>query len=397
MAQGRYNLNYRLLAKKLKSIPVIYDLNALLKGIIDAWKWNKLVSYYSGISQPASNPNYTPLKILRKERLNLFWVGANYDQDKSGFLQALEKYFNVTVFFNDGGNYGLIFTNGNSFSKRYDKKIIDKNDRAFKKQIKSLHDSNGVDLIFGQLWANYISHNAIAYARNLGIPVINLSMDDKLPSNWSSITDKKYGAIGLAKDVNLTLTTSEVVVDWYKKEGCNAIFFPLASDPEVFKYSVDTNRDIDVLFIGNKYGLRGKLIQGLKNRGINVDAWGGGWENGYADINKSIELFSRAKIILGSGVVGYMKKHYTLKLRDFDAMMSGALYITSRNPDLLKIFTEEKEVICYDSISECAEKINFYLNNDQNRLAVAFNGLQKAVATCTWDIRIQEFRRLLYS
>jgi len=79
-----------------------------------------------------------------------------------------------------------------------------------------------------------------------------------------------------------------------------------------------------------------------------------------------------------------------LKLRDFDALMSGALCITTRNPDLLKLFEEGKEIECYDTIDECITKIRFYLANPDKLKAVAEAGLKKARENYTWEKNIEK-------
>jgi spore maturation protein CgeB len=163
----------------------------------------------------------------------------------------------------------------------------------------------------------------------------------------------------------------------------------LASDPSIFSpKSNNTYRDIDVLFIGNRYGARTRIVDFLIESGIKVNCWGGGWSNGYASAEQSAAMFKRAKIILGIGTVGYCDDVFTLKLRDFDAPMSGALYVTHRNRDLLELYREGEEIVCYETDQECFEKIRYYLKHHDARERIAKAGLQKALSRDTWDHRI---------
>ena len=79
------------------------------------------------------------------------------------------------------------------------------------------------------------------------------------------------------------------------------------------------------------------------------------------------EVFGKSNIIFGMGYVGYNKNITTLKNRDFDATMSGALYITTRCSSLLNLYDEDSEIVCYNNIRECVEKIQYYLDNETEK------------------------------
>jgi len=227
------------------------------------------------------------------------------------------------------------------------------------------------------------------------MPVINIAMDDRLPFHWSTQDGVRLGSIGLGTGMNMVLTTCSDTCLWYKAEGCPSLFWPLASDPRLFKRENGKERDIDVLFIGDCYGIRGEIVAYLERRGIKVDCYGNGWPNGYVNADQNIALSARARIILGIGTVGHCSDVFTIKLRDFDALMTGALYITHRNPDLCKIFKEGEEIECYDSPQEAANKISYYLEHQVERERIGRNGQTKAVSDHNWDERlVSTFRKL---
>jgi len=263
------------------------------------------------------------------------------------------------------------------------------------KQIGQAHSKGGVDLLIGQMWANRISKEALSKVQEMGIPVINIAMDDRLPIHWSSHAGVRLGSIGLGPGVDMTLTTCSETCAWYYVEGYSALFWPLASNPAVFTPAYGELRDIDVLFIGNQYGVRGDIVDCLERNGIKVDCYGRGWPNGYVNAEQNIALSKRARIILGLGTVGHCTDVFTLKLRDFDALMTGALYVTHRNPDLCNIFTEGQEIECYESPREAAEKIRYYLDHPVERERIGRLGQQKAIAEHSWDQRLGSTFRLL--
>jgi len=330
-------------------------------------------------------PTFQPKKA---GELRIFWVGSNRDQDESGFLQALRRLATVFEFQNWKGSYGQWYWDQKGRVRVCDPEIVALNDKCLLSQIEAALQVGPIDLLMGQMWANYLSKEALACVRSYGIPVINISMDDRLPDNWGTQAGIRLGAVGLASVTDLVLTTSSETCAWYGVEDCPAIFWPLASDPGVFTPSDNNVRDIDVLFIGNKYGIRERIVQDLKRRQIHVECYGAGWPNGPSTAEQSAALFKRAKIILGVGTVGHCDDVYTLKLRDFDAPMSGALYLTHRSADLALLYEEGTEIECYATSEEAARKITHYLSHPTELSAVAEAGHAKAIERDTWFSRL---------
>lgn len=322
-------------------------------------------------------------------QLRIVWVGANRDQDESGFLQGLRRIAEVIEFHNWKGTYGQWFTDHSGRVRLYDREVINSNDRCLKSQIEDALKGGEVHLLMGQMWANFLSKEALALVRGLGIPVVNISMDDRLPVHWTTHGGTRLGAVGLAPETDLVLTTSSETCSWYGVEGYPAIFWPLASDPNIFCPPENAVRDIDVLFIGNKYGVRESIIRELDRRGVKVECYGAGWPNGSATAEQSTALYKRAKIILGVGTVGHCFDVYTMKLRDFDAPMSGALYLTHRCPDLARLYEEGREIECYTKVEEAARKIRYYLNQPEELSRIARAGFNKAIQRDTWGQRLE--------
>lgn len=327
--------------------------------------------------------------------LRVFWVGANRDQDESGFLQGLRQFARVTTFQNWQGGYGLWLWDSYGRVRDCDPAIRALNEKSLMAQLESALQEGPIDLLMGQMWANYLSKEALIRVRSLGIPVVNISMDDRLPDNWRTFHGIRKGAVGIAPACDLVLTTSNETCSWYGLEGCPAVFWPLASDPDVFKPLPGSLRDIDVLFIGNRYGIREGIIQALTREGVSVDCYGNGWSNGPATAEQSAALSKRARIILGIGTVGHCQDVYTMKLRDFDAPMAGALYLTHRSPDLALLYQEGVEIECYATPQEAARKIGHYLAHLDELTAIAEAGHARAMSRDTWKHRLQTtFERL---
>lgn len=380
----------------LKSNKFARKINSDIKGLIldyknciNAWKYNDHSSKLTAIES-----DEIALKLLRERirkipnfNINLephiFFVGTCADHEKQGFLQGLQNLGLVTSYINANGDYGINKPRDVVFSavdnERWNNHLYD--------SVVDTHRRHRIDFIIGTFTEPSVSLGVLQGIRKLGIPIVNYAMDDMLPEHWRVVRGKRSGAYGLGSAVDLTLQTTKTMVQRYIRSGYPCIYFPLASDPKIFKRG--EIEDIDVLFIGNCYGKREALISKCLRSGINVKAYGLDFPLGYVSGEDVPQLCGRAKIILGSGLVGHSSKINTLKLRDFDAPMSGALYLTSYNPSLLELYNENVEILTYRNHEECIKKIKYYLSNDRERVAIAKNGRAKAVANHTWDKRFE--------
>ena len=390
------------LRKRLKDISFIYKINSTIKALQLKHGLNALSKYYSekakaeGVvySEEAAIEEFRrrhqqicPHYIQKRAgRLNIFFVGASQSQDESGFIQALKSIGDVSIFSNELGGYGLL-TEESGLNSR---ELRVKNSENLECQFKNAHKINRIDFLIGQMWAHYYSIETLRVIREKGVPIINISMDDRLPIHWSTQNSQRMGSVGLRDGVDMVLTTASETCEWYETEKIPSMFWPLASAPQLFSTEKGQTKDIDVLFIGNRYGIRGKIVDYLIKNNISVNCYGNGWANGYVNAEKNINLSKRAKIILGVGTVGYASDVYTLKLRDFDALMTGALYITHRNADLVKLFTEGHHIEYYSEKKELLRKIKYYLSNQDERIKIGKQGKDLASKTHNWDHRLRE-------
>jgi spore maturation protein CgeB len=213
-------------------------------------------------------------------------------------------------------------------------------------------------------------------------------MDDRLPEHWATVDSVRGGSVGLGPGLDMVLTSSPETPEWFLAEDIPALYVPMASDPERFRPFEEDQKRYDVSFIGSKYGLREQIVTAVMAAGIHVDAFGPGWPNGAVNADQSAEIFGRSRIVLGMGTVAHNDDLFTIKLRDFDAPMSGALYVTHRNPDLLQLYREHEEIACYLSIEECVHKLRYYLAHPDDRRRVAAAGMARARREHTWEGRL---------
>lgn len=390
--------------KFLKKIPAIYAANSFIKDIDLSFETARIKHLYkSRIGHLPSELINGDIKSMLHKRmrqhavrpiscsdtpLHIYFIGTYYDHEAFGFLQALQRIGIVSIHYDIDGQYGI-----NSSARKDGSPAIASDNVFLLEQIISIHNKQPIDFVIGTFLASTVAVETLISIRNIGIPVINIAMDDRLPNNWLSIRGVRMGAIGLVEGVDLTLQTTKEFVPRYLAEGCPCVYWPFASDPEIFKPA--KHKDIDAVFVGNNYGKRIALVKAIQSAGIHIECYGNGFPNGHLLGSRVPEMFSRAKIILGTGLIGHSSSIVTLKLRDFDAPMSGALYITNHNPDIVESFDIGREMVTYMSVRECIDKIKYYLSHDEERESIAAAGRLRAVKDHTWNLRISVLLQLM--
>jgi spore maturation protein CgeB len=76
-----------------------------------------------------------------------------------------------------------------------------------------------------------------------------------------------------------------------------------------------------------------------------------------------------------------------VRLRDFEAPMSGAFYLAERCDELAEFFEPDKEVVFFEDADDLSEKAKFYLAHDAARERIRQAGMRRARAEHTWQHR----------
>lgn len=83
------------------------------------------------------------------------------------------------------------------------------------------------------------------------------------------------------------------------------------------------------------------------------------------------------------------------KLRDFEATMAGACYLTQRTPENAEHFEDGQEIMTYATPEELVEKARFLLANETFRKRLRKAGHRRALAEHTWSHRFEKILSLL--
>jgi hypothetical protein len=370
----------------LRTVPAIASINASVRARATRTEYRSVVAHYEG---KASRAGALPRLDIGTRRPRILFIGTDESQDRSGFIQALERISELTLFTRADGTYG------HNDPREPAVRRATNRDRLL--EMLAAMDARGgrPDIVLAQSWSTLLDPAGFDAARRMGALVINLSLDDRHQYRGRRDTFGWSGTLGLVGHIDLALTAAPECVRWYEAEGCPALYFPEASDPDIFHPIPGLPKLHEVSFVGGRYGIRERTVGALRRAGIEVAAFGSGWEGGRIDNEAMIRLFVQSKVVLGVGTIGHCTDFYALKLRDFDAPMCGSAYLTHDNPDLAALYDIGCDIATYRDIDECVDRARALLADDDAREAMARAGRGRALRDHTWDRRFGELFRLL--
>jgi Glycosyl transferases group 1 len=262
--------------------------------------------------------------------------------------------------------------------------------------IRESHARKSIDWVFVYASGTEVSANTIRQIHEeIGVPVINMCLDDK--HSWAGkwMGDHRGNQIDVAKIYDLSWTSARIACDWYLAEGGRPIYMPEGCNPTVYK-PISSPKDIPVSFIGSAYGFRKRIVRFAKRYGVNIQTFGEGWNTHVLTANKMVETLCRSQINLGMGGIGYSEWLTNVKGRDFEIPCTGGgMYLTSYNADLALHFDIGREIVCYRTNDEMIELIRYYLNHPEDAAQIARQGRERCLREHRWMHRYIKICRIL--
>lgn len=348
--------------------------------------WNCLSALYR--SKDYEHLVARKIDMLRNvNRGSIYFVGTNESQDMGSLVPELEKIFErVTLFCQADGTHGMYKLQG--YNDLGNRKL---NTEKFISDIEELI-ANGEppDLIlFQALGFKFDLKKMQEFRVKHDLIFVNISLDDKVAfflSPFPFYFRETKGSLAFSKICDLTLVSNLNSSKWYRIFDVPAIYFPMASSPDVF-YPIEINKIYDVGFIGNNYGFRSKLIGFLEQNNIRVKSFGTGWPAGYLSYKDANLFYNQCKIVLGIGTVGHCSRLLTSKLRDFDVTLSGAVYVTNYHEDLTNQFVKDEEIVLCKTKEEFRERISELLVDEIELSRIRKKARERSINSHTYSFR----------
>jgi hypothetical protein len=136
------------------------------------------------------------------------------------------------------------------------------------KRFSSARARGQVDLFFGYLYSSVVYPETIDRIRQSGVPTVNFSCNNV--HQFDLVRD-------IAPRFDLCVVPEQAAQADFLAVGARPVRIQLAANPRVYR-PLPEPRIHDVTFVGQRYADRAEFLDHLDANGIQVRAWGAGWE-----------------------------------------------------------------------------------------------------------------------
>jgi len=321
----------------------------------------------------------------------------------------------------------------------------DTNERLLR-AVRRAHAQRPLDLFYGYLYSSVVYPQTLDELRRTGVPIVNFSCNNV----------HQFELVApIAPHVDLNIVPEAAALPSFAAVGARTARIQLAANPAVYR-PLPEPRVYDVTFVGQRYADRADFLVHLQRSGVAVRAWGAGWQsrkrldlatlraawsflederfdgvrrlveqrtrrNGQALVADPVDdgvegevaqfggprltqrglvrTFSQSRLSLGFATAGDShrgpRRLTHLRLREFEAPMSGALYLAEQQDELAEYFTIGEELLTYTTPDDLLETVRYYLAHPEQAERVRRAGRRRALREHTWAHRFRElFARL---
>ena len=326
------------------------------------------------------------IRQKKKGTLKIISIYHHYNWENESLRPSLEEFGQVR-------HYDW-FENFNHQTKYWRKSTKVAMNRDLVKRMEQWMKQDAADVVFSYLSGELVYPETVLALRNIGVPMVNLALNDKEHFVGKIRRGQAMGSRDICRYFDICWTSTEDAVKKYCVEGAIPLYLPEGANPEIHK-PYNTEKTIDVSFVGQCYGNRSEIINRLESHDIHVEAYGYGWPNGPLTTDDMVHMYSKSRINLGFGGVIGLSGTYCLKGRDFEIPMSGGLYITEYHPELEKFYKLGFEIITYKDFDELVERIRFLLANPEKADEIRRKGFERAHREHSWEMRFEKIFQLL--
>ena len=246
----------------------------------------------------------------------------------------------------------------------------------------------------------------IALARQHGAKTAVWFTDDPYYSDWTAAIATRYDYV---------FTLEKTCVEFYRGLGCRHVFhLPFSANPRHFHTkAVEPRFRSDICFLGSGYWNRIRLIDSLwpylSTRRTVISGWW--WERlqQYEQIKPYIRsdewlspadtaaYYNGAKIVINlhRDSADETMNHNTYKIagvsvnpRTFEINACQTLQLVDYREDIAQHYTPGKEIVCFHTMEELREQLDYYLTHDQERETIAYNGFRRTMRAHTYRHRL---------
>ena len=195
-----------------------------------------------------------------------------------------------------------------------------------------------------------------------------------------------------------TISPAKHMMKQLADNGVKAYHMPFGIPASCDKQFPDNGpHPYDVTFVGQKHGIRERVISQLRGAGIKVDTWGHFWpphqdHHGRPTVSDMVDIFCRSAINLNLRWCSRSPSHGQIKGRDFEVLGCGEFMLATKHfecDDLHELYTPDVDFVECD-LADMPEKIEYYLKNEAEREEIARNAYKKRHNNL-WTTRLKKF------
>jgi hypothetical protein len=256
----------------------------------------------------------------------------------------------------------------NEFKERgWETQIIKTNDTDLKNWVNSKPQT---DIVLFMDWGRFDSQ----YLNKDLVPAFWIQESGDDPQNF----ERNYPK---ANRFHYTITPDKQSAQEYRNRGINAewinhfadtkVQFPMNLEPQ---YVAVTTRGL-----GNS-----QFLDYLTN-----------WAEGAVGNRNGLGPKEHTEFLNTGLIVIQNSRWKEITRRIFEGMACGKMVLTDRLPDetgLSEMFVEGEDIVYYDEMFDCIEKMNYYNENEEERERIAHNGMMKVLHNYT---QIQVVNKLI--
>lgn len=182
----------------------------------------------------------------------------------------------------------------------------------------------------------------------------------------------------------------------YERAGIFVRKLPLAVDSRFIQAAM-MPAVRDVCFVGTGYRARARILGALHENGINVDVFGTGWTfPSHPPVTGNALFRTYQQSAIGLNIhQNFPAGRYGANMRTFEIPASMCFQLVDYREDLDDLFKTGKEVACYRSERELAERVRYYLDNDSERKRIARAGNRRVRREHTYEHRMRALMRMI--
>lgn len=316
-------------------------------------------------------------------------------------------------------------------------------------EVKRLHRQTPLDLIFTYFWEFQVDPEGMRAITDLGIPTVNFFCDNV--REFSSVEP-------LTRSFTLNWVPEVGALPFYRRVGAPHVHLPMAASPSHFPYEERPEKR-RVVFIGSADVVRRHLLDQVRDRlplRVGGTGWAPApreearpsvaterslavrvgtlahragrllrrnpratWNHfeqrraerrlagRFSDLlletrapSAMLEAFWDSAVTLGinrfpTPEASLAAPRVYARLRDLEAPMAGAAYLTERTEDLPHLFEEGREVLAYRTAEELVAQAERMLDDPELRRRLRGAGRRRALAEHTWETRFRALFRHL--